>query len=1373
MLDEKLAIIRTTSTADISNINHIPDKTLQYGGGGGEYSVDVDSDKDLQVSSPVNFNKYVEIIEKEKKYYKKFNVYGENLKFIINFENYRDGTFEQFMIDSLDYVIQTVTKSYDTYAYIALSFISENPINPPLHISMRLLSQLDSKVVLNSLFKVVQSNETFLASNAINLECAVVETPTAKGRISNLRRNLLSEEQIFKNFTKRVLVRFSNDDNLCFIHAVVLGIDRVERRKSGQSVPDLLLPRHIEKSYRIVQYLNLNITNTGASINDMKLISNYVSSHNIFFQNPVRLVLMKSPKANDFLLPPGINFDLEPVYLAFEKNHFHVITSITGFLNIRYYCDYCLNGFHSRDTHINCLNICAYCKCQTPCLKERNLLHCNDCNKFFANTICLLNHKQEHSVYKKTICETFKKCDLCKKSYRVDEDRKHECFKELCKNCKIKMDPNHLCFIPKYVIKSYYQKILYIFYDFECIINSADNDDITKEYHTPILIVSNTCCNHCLYTEDIFLDCTTCGKRLHIYVGDNIVENFFSDIINLSLKFTKVICVAHNAKSYDNHFLLSFIIKSSIYKNPEIIKQGNKVICIIYQNIKFIDSLNFLKCSLRSVPQMFGIEGVAKGFYPYRFLTKHNLNYKGNIPEIQYFCSDNMKDEERLEFLEWYKEMSNRNYYYDNFSELKFYCEQDVRILRIGCARFHKIFYEKFKFNILLDSLTLPDACSKIYRGFFMNTEEKAIGLIPRYGYNASHSNSKIAIEWLSYMNSMLPTGHEIKHGRNGGECTIENMKVDGLLYINNVKGDTVYELYGCIWHCHTPCKLNRFVEPPWNSYERKNENTKSKKFVRKKLSSIDIHNRDRSKQERLEALGYKVIVQWECEYLEMRNSNQNLRRFIQSNSEELLDFLNIRKGYFGGRTNAINLYYNSLDGSKCRYVDINSQYPFVMISKAMPIKHPEIFVGDSADKFRESIKVTEVSDNGHVVKSVDWNIDGMIYCSIIPPRNLFIPVLPDRINGKLIFHLCSKCAKENVEAIFTVCTHSDDERKITGVFCSPEIKKALEMGYYIQRIHEIWKYKLSVFSEENPDGGIFTEYIRYFYKMKLEADGFPSNVKTDIDKEMYVKRIWESQKILLDKGKIKKNLGLRQVGKLCCNSLYGKFGQNSQTTETVIIDDQSSLLSLLTRLDDEIEDLFLTPCTEENIIASYRYKKDFVRELNTTNLAVASFITCYARLELYQHLQRLGDNTIYFDTDSIFYRETENSYKIPLGECLGMFTDELEKFGKDAYISEGVFLGAKNYAYEVTVPGSNEKFYECKCRGFTINYKNKPNLNFQNMKKILFNELNEIFTENDRIRTSKLSNVYSVSERKKFQMVYNKRMRCIENSFKTYPFGY
>ena len=271
----------------------------------------------------------------------------------------------------------------------------------------------------------------------------------------------------------------------------------------------------------------------------------------------------------------------------------------------------------------------------------------------------------------------------------------------------------------------------------------------------------------------------------------------------------------------------------------------------------------------------------------------------------------------------------------------------------------------------------------------------------------------------------------------------------------------------------------------------------------------------------------------------------------------------------------------------------------------------------------------------------------------------------------------------------------------------------------------------------------------------------------------MYVKRIWESQKILLDKGKIKKNLGLRQVGKLCCNSLYGKFGQNSQTTETVIIDDQSSLLSLLTRLDDEIEDLFLTPCTEENIIASYRYKKDFVRELNTTNLAVASFITCYARLELYQHLQRLGDNTIYFDTDSIFYRETENSYKIPLGKCLGMFTDELEKFGKDAYISEGVFLGAKNYAYEVTVPGSNEKFYECKCRGFTINYKNKPNLNFQNMKKILFNELNEIFTENDRIRTSKLSNVYSVSERKKFQMVYNKRMRCIENSFKTYPFGY
>ena len=247
----------------------------------------------------------------------------------------------------------------------------------------------------------------------------------------------------------------------------------------------------------------------------------------------------------------------------------------------------------------------------------------------------------------------------------------------------------------------------------------------------------------------------------------------------------------------------------------------------------------------------------------------------------------------------------------------------------------------------------------------------------------------------------------------------------------------------------------------------------------------------------------------------------------------------------------------------------------------------------------------------------------------------------------------------------------------------------------------------------------------------------------------------------------------MRQIGKMCCNSLYGKFGQSSQTTETLVISEESDLMSLLTRLDTDIQDLNITPVTDEKLLVSYKHKKEFTRELSTVNLAVASFITCYGRLKLYEQMEHLGERILYIDTDSCHFIETPSGYNIPLGSYLGDFTDELEKFGTDAYMSEGIFLGPKNYAYEVTVPSTNEKFYQCKVRGISLNYKNKQIINFESMKKVLLEELHEITVENDRIRTNKRSEVYSVKEQKKYRMVFNKRMICNTDPFKSLPFGY
>jgi hypothetical protein len=70
----------------------------------------------------------------------------------------------------------------------------------------------------------------------------------------------------------------------------------------------------------------------------------------------------------------------------------------------------------------------------------------------------------------------------------------------------------------------------------------------------------------------------------------------------------------------------------------------------------------------------------------------------------------------------------------------------------------------------------------------------------------------------------------------------------------------------------------------------------------------------------------------------------------------------------------------------------------------------------------------------------------GIIKCQILPPRNLYLPVLPLKINGKLIFTLCLSCAQEQLNNFH--CEHSIEERTLTGTWPSVEIEKALEMGY-------------------------------------------------------------------------------------------------------------------------------------------------------------------------------------------------------------------------------------------------------------------------------------------------------------------------------------
>lgn len=123
------------------------------------------------------------------------------------------------------------------------------------------------------------------------------------------------------------------------------------------------------------------------------------------------------------------------------------------------------------------------------------------------------------------------------------------------------------------------------------------------------------------------------------------------------------------------------------------------------------------------------------------------------------------------------------------------------------------------------------------------------------------------------------------------------------------------------------------------------------------------------------------------------------------------------------------------------RYVDVCSLYPYVLKYKPFPMGHPEIIT----DHFQDVCSYF-----------------GLVQCRILPPRGLYHPVLPYHTGGKLLFPLCRTCAEERPQDPRYRCQHTDSERLLIGTWVTSELQKALEWGYQIQHIYEVWHFPQS-----------------------------------------------------------------------------------------------------------------------------------------------------------------------------------------------------------------------------------------------------------------------------------------------------------------------
>lgn len=500
------------------------------------------------------------------------------------------------------------------------------------------------------------------------------------------------------------------------------------------------------------------------------------------------------------------------------------------------------------------------------------------------------------------------------------------------------------------------------------------------------------------------------------------------------------------------------------------------------------------------------------------------------------------------------------------------------------------------------------------------------------------------------------------------------------------------------------------------------------------------------------ESKSLNVVKIWECEVRTQMSIDENFKSFMKRRTSywhkvEVYGHVDVKESFFGGRTNNRKFYHECSSDGEIKYMDVNSLYPYVLKNKSYPIGHPRVI----NDNFDETLR----------------SYFGFVKCRVLPPQNLYTPILPARISRKLVFTLCRTCAEIRLDR----CFHNENDRSLIGTWTTAELSSAISHGYKILDIIEVLHYP-------NSSDSVFSGYINEFLKIKYESSGWPHWCSDEESKKLFIQRVKERDGIDLNSEKMIKNPALRFMAKLLLNSLWGKLAQNPDKKIVEIIHDYDTYWRKLT--DEDIQVTSEIMVNDNTLLMQWKKKDELLEYGLNTSLAVASFVTSHARLELFNRMVQVESirhgSLLYFDTDSLIYYRKLYDTKIESGDHLGDLKDEiLSDYGSDSFIQTFVTCGPKNYAYKVKLPSGSTRTV-IKTKGITLNKASLQLINYEFMldpaKKYSSGEgkEREAKVPQFNIKSDSHHNIQTKYFSKAYKVVSEKRIICHNNTF---PYGF
>lgn len=1036
------------------------------------------------------------------------------------------------------------------------------------------------------------------------------------------------------------------------------------------------------------------------------------------------------------------------VRIMIEDNHYHVIYSFL--VRTRQLCRYCL--YYNNRSHVSkCSSLCHMCKttvCRSMGITETNL-KCQICKYVFRNRLCQSLH----------ICHINKKCRYCKQYLSNSNGVAHLCNTFTCRVCGcIDECATHFCSFtsasraerldlyaktPRLScnkpldedVRAEEQKIeelaaltplppfkwaktVLIYYDIETgtMVPGETQGLYPLEsgfcnIMVPVVVCAQTECLGCVWKDT---ECF-CGQQQWTFAStptENCMRHFIAKLMDYTRADYQYKLIAHNGGRFDHHFLLREI--ATYCPAPDLfIRRGTAILGMKVKNITILDSFRFLQMSLREMPKAIGANlDAGKDYFPHT-LTNWEALEKGlpELPEKQAFGYDEMSYRAKQEFDAWYAEQPRG--YYDFRRIMVDYCQRDVTVLKLCCRRFICLWYHRFGFNPF-ETYTLP---STVTKSMIEKCDlAKLIPMTPYHGYERAKYDSYKSRAYLKVLERRLQVSLRT------------NVKLNPRFYpdgYTDVPRKIAVDFHGCYFHLCDRCGFNTDRKKYFttSTYTDADGN---RKCISEPVSK-EVEEQKRLMKELFCANnGIEYIQVWEHEIAELQGEERLLYdetyRTIVHQSPFKSKLVH-RDGLFGGRTEVFKLYHHCHDNEVLEYHDVNGLYPYVLMNGRFPLMDPEFhYRVNDPHNFLFSL------DTGGIRKAA------LCQALVQAPLNLLLPVLPCRIDGKLKFGLCRKCMEDSSRT----CSHTEQERCISGVWTSMELLLAIDNGYQVLEISSAEVYEVCA----GPD-----------------TPGLPNPHREFVGKCMAAKAYAEKTG----------NKAGRFLAKLAANTYWGSLAKNADMLTTKFFASIDEFYRFLNSESVKIKELHsLGP----QLKMSYRTLHEMIETPRRTSLITAIFVTSYARIILYNYMKKIGPGrVVYCDTDSVIWlRQRREEIPFDIGSECGHMSDEIDKDYPGGFIKRFVSLGPKSYAYDVH---DSTGFLKGCMRMKGISFKcHGASLTFDNMRDLLDRKIEGMTVVQKRFAIEpNFHTLHHAKHDKKVHFTMDKRI--VHENYTTTPFGY